>query len=103
MEHCPKEKWEEQESKVTEEMSKYEVSGSSFTWIKSTCPDCGTVNWIDMLVEVEVCECHKCQKTFWISKKIYEDYKINLVMQKVFDSVPLEEEEWIIKGQVKPD
>lgn len=103
MERCSKEKWEEQEDKIVEQMSKYPISGSSFIWISSTCHDCGRVNWIDMMVEVEACKCFNCQKTFWISEKIYEDHKTNLVMANVFNSVDIREEEWVYNGKEKPD
>jgi ribosomal protein S27AE len=99
---CPPEKWKEEEAKVIKEMSKYDISASSFSWINSTCPDCGAANWVEMSVEMDACQCFRCKKTFWISKSIYENYKTSLVMSKVFDyeaKVP----EWVFKGLEKPD
>ena len=100
---CSQEKWKKEEDKIVEKMSKYEVSASSFIWINSTCPDCGTINWIDMLVEPEACECFKCKKTFWISEKIYNEHKTSLVMLNVFDSVNVRAEEFVFYGQKNPD
>ena len=104
METCPPEKWKEAEEKVKEELSKYKTSQSCFTWVKSTCPDCGTENWIDMTcVKVEGCECFNCKKTFWISEDIYDDYQTTIVMSRVFNSVSSDVEEYIFKGLKKPE
>lgn len=102
METCPPEKWEKEEKKIVADMSKYKISGSSFVWINSTCPDCGTVNWIDMAIDVEACECFKCKKTFWISYEIHEEFKTSLIMSEVFNTTARLSEN-IFLGMKKPN
>jgi hypothetical protein len=100
--HHPNEKWQEEDVKIALDLARYRVSGSCFSWKKSTCPDCGTYNWIDMTVGVESCKCFKCNKVFWISEKIYDDYKLSLVMARVFDFEAKEPEDTFY-GMESPD
>lgn len=99
---CSKEKWEEEEKKIVKSMSKYKTSQHCETWHKSPCPNCAAVNWIFMNRKMEACKCHKCEKVFWISEEIYEDYKTSLVMGEVFDFDPKKVEDIFI-GMEKPD
>ncbi len=99
---CSKEKWAEEEVKVINVMSCHKISSETEIWQKSICPDCNAQNWILMLSDMEACKCFKCEKTFWISEKIYEDYKTNLVMGQVFDYAPKTIES-VFKGIEKPD
>jgi len=100
---CPPEKWEKEEDKIVEKMSKYPISNSSFNWTRSTCPNCGKENWIEMMKDPEACNCFKCKKTFWISEKIYEELKTSLVMANVFNLDDIRNEEFIIDGKEKPN
>lgn len=100
--HCPKEKWEAVDAEIAKDLTRHKVSGSCFLWEKSTCPDCGTYNWIDMMVNIEACKCHKCNSIFWISEKRYDDYKLTLVMAQVFD-LEAKEPEDIFNGMENPD
>jgi len=99
---CSKEKWEAEEKKIIEEMSRHEIASECEPWEKSTCPHCNAQNWILMTRDMEACKCYKCEKTFWISEKIHEDYKINLIMGQVFD-FESKKIESIFKGMEKPD
>jgi ribosomal protein S27E len=82
---CSNEKWKEEEQKIVNDLSRYQVSESCETWLKIKCPDCGSINWASMSVRYEACRCHKCKKIFWMSEKIYDDYKTELTMSIVFD------------------
>lgn len=102
MDTCSPERWNEEEEKIKEEMLKYETSSCAFLWIVSTCPDCGAANWIEMDPKMDACLCFRCQKTFWVSEAAYDNYKVEIIMSKVFDydaRVP----EWVFKGMKNPD
>ena len=82
-------------------MSCHEISSETEIWQKSECPACAASNWILMLSDMEACKCWNCQETFWISEKIYDDYKLSLVMAEVFNLTAYEE--YIFNGMENPD
>jgi hypothetical protein len=86
MAKCSKEKWQEEEQNVINSLAKHSISEDCETWYKITCPDCGAVNWVNMYERFEACRCHKCPTIFWVSEKIYDDYKTELTMSIVFNS-----------------
>jgi len=83
-------------------MSRYKIALDCEPWQKAICSNCNASNWILMTKNMEACKCHKCEKTFWISEKIYDDYKVSLVMGQVFDYTPKTIEDIFI-GMEKPD
>ena len=57
-------------------MSRYKIALDCEPWQKAICSNCNASNWILMTKNMEACKCHKCEKTFWISEKIYDDFTI---------------------------
>lgn len=99
---CPPEKWKEEEDKVVKDMSKYEISLSCEEWFKIICPSCNSHNWVKRTMRNEACKCFGCKNIFWISSQVYDNYKTELVMSKVFD-YDAKAHESVFNGMEKPD
>ena len=84
MQKCSKEKWEEEQELIKSSLSRYKIASKCDEWLRTTCPNCGQPNWVYMGIRFEACECFKCEKTFWISNKIYDDYETELTLAEVF-------------------
>ena len=67
---CPPEKWKEEEDKVVEDMSKYEISLSCERWFKIICPSCNSHNWVKTTIRSEACKCFGCNAVFWVSHRL---------------------------------
>jgi hypothetical protein len=100
--NCSGELWKQKEDKVVLELSKHKTTEHSENWIFSVCPNCNTGNWALMSVRYEACKCHNCQTVFWLNDKIYQDYKTELTMSKIFD-YEVNQVENIFSGLPKPD
>jgi len=51
------------------------------TWNTLQCPYCDALNWICQgdindcsALDIEACQCHKCDKKFWLSEHTKEEY-----------------------------
>lgn len=82
---CSKEKWEAEEQKIIDTLSRHKISKNCNEWLRTICPNCEQRNWVFMSIRFEACKCFNCEKTFWISEKIYDDYKTELTLAEVFD------------------
>ena len=101
-EKCSNKKWKEKESQVVDSLSRNKISKDCETWLKTSCPECGTTNWISMSIKCEAGKCFKCDRTFWVSEKIYDDYKTEIIMSQVFDYKTSIVEN-VFKGLEKPN
>ena len=102
MQKCSNEKWEAEEQKIVDFLSRRQIAHSA-NWLQCWCPKCKEVNWalLSEVTRFEACSCFNCEEIFWLSQEIYENYKTELVLSNVFD-YQANEQENITKGLKDP-